>query len=155
MLTKFASTVHLVTSQKPQSKSGIDQLLSRNNVKHWQRTRLVSITGNQEGVTKVHLEVTGEKKSIDLDLSGVFIYSSGSQPITDYLHGQIPLTEKGGVKVDTDMKTGVDGVWAIGDIRNTPFKQAVVACSDGCIAAMSIDKYLNQRKDFRVDWVHR
>ena len=155
VLTKFASTVHLVTSQKPQSKSGIDQLLSRNNVKHWQRTRLVSITGNQEGVTTVHLEVTGEKKSIDLDLSGVFIYSSGSQPITDYLHGQIPLTEKGGVKVDTDMKTCVDGVWAIGDIRNTPFKQAVVACSDGCIAAMSIDKYLNQRKDFRVDWVHR
>ena len=155
VLTKFASTVHLVTSQKPQSKSGIDQLLSRNNVKHWQRTRLVSITGNQEGVTKVHLEVTGEKKSIDLDLSGVFIYSSGSQPITDYLHGQIPLTEQGGVKVDTDMKTGIDGVWAIGDIRNTPFKQAVVACSDGCIAAMSIDKYLNHRKDIRVDWVHR
>lgn len=155
VLTKFASTVHLVTNQKPQSKSGIDQLLIRNNVKHWQRTRLVSITGNQEGVTKVHLEVTGEKKSIDLDLSGVFIYSSGSQPITDYLHGQIPLTEQGGVKVDTDMKTGIDGVWAIGDIRNTPFKQAVVACSDGCIAAMSIDKYLNHRKDIRVDWVHR
>ena len=53
------------------------------------------------------------------------------------------------------MMTDIEGVWAIGDIRNTPFKQAVVACSDGCIAAMAIDKYLNKRKDIRVDWVHR
>ena len=53
------------------------------------------------------------------------------------------------------MMTDIEGVWAIGDIRNTPFKQAVVASSDGCIAAMAIDKYLNQRKDIRVDWIHR
>jgi len=96
------------------------------------------------------------------------------------------------------------GVFAIGDIRNTPFKQVrvhnfyikfhmievafccvsrqstlfadcytqwskhalvnvcmyfiflkvVVAASDGCIAAMSIDRYLKGRKKVRVDWVH-
>jgi hypothetical protein len=68
-------------------------------------------------------------------------------PITEYLQGQIPLNNEGGVQVDENMKTNLDGVWAIGDIRNTPFKQAVVACSDGCIAAMSIDKYLNQQGD--------
>ena len=34
------------------------------------------------------------------------------------------------------------------------FKQAVVAASDGCIAAMSIDRYLNSRKNIRVDWIH-
>ena len=155
VLTKFASTVHFVTSQKPQAKSGAEQLLNKANVKHWERTRLLSIEGNDEEVTKANLEKTGEKGLVELDVCGVFIYSSGSQPITDYLHGQIPLTKEGGVKVNTDMKTEVDGIWAIGDIRNTPFKQAVVACADGCIAAMSIDKYLNQRKDFRVDWVHR
>ena len=47
------------------------------------------------------------------------------------------------------------GVWAIGDSRNTPFKQAVVACSDGCIPAMSIDQYLNARSKFRVDWIYQ
>ena len=76
-------------------------------------------------------------------------------PIVDYLRNQVCLTDEGGVKVDEAMMTNVDGVWAIGDIRNTPFKQAVVACADGCIAAMGIDKYLNQRKQIRVDWVHR
>ena len=60
----------------------------------------------------------------------------------------------GGVLVDDFMSTTVEGVWAIGDIRNTPFKQAVVAASDGCIAAMAIDRFLNSRKSIRVDWVH-
>ena len=58
-------------------------------------------------------------------------------------------------QVDDEMATSVPGVFAIGDIRNTPFKQVVVAASDGCIAAMAIDKYLKKRKSVRVDWVHQ
>ena len=34
-------------------------------------------------------------------------------------------------------------------------KQVVVAASDGCIAAMSIDKYLKGRKSVKVDWIHQ
>ena len=48
------------------------------------------------------------------------------------------------------MATSVPGVFGIGDIRNTPFKQVVVAASDGCIVAMSIDRYLKGRKTVRV-----
>ena len=66
----------------------------------------------------------------------------------------VALNEDGGVVVDDFMSTTSEGVWAIGDIRNTPFKQAVVAASDGCIAAMAIDRFLNSRKAIRVDWVH-
>ena len=58
-------------------------------------------------------------------------------------------------QVDDDMATNVPGVYAIGDIRNTPFKQVVVAASDGCVAAMAIDKYLKGRKNFKVDWIHK
>ena len=50
------------------------------------------------------------------------------------------------------MTTSVDGVYAIGYIRNTDYKQVVVAASDGCIAAMSIEKFLNNRKMVKVDW---
>ena len=86
--------------------------------------------------------------------AGVFVYMSGSKPITDFLGDQIALKEDGGVVVDDFMSTTSEGVWAIGDIRNTPFKQAVVAASDGCIAAMAIDRFINSRKSIRVDWVH-
>jgi len=85
----------------------------------------------------------------------VFIYVAGSKPITDYLENKLELQEDGGVKVDDEMSTSVPGVFAIGDIRNTPYKQVVVAASDGCIAAMGIEKFLKGRKSVRVDWIHQ
>ena len=64
--------------------------------------------------------------------------------------------ESGGVIVDRDtLETSVEGVFAIGDIRNTAYKQVVVAAADGCMAAMSIEKYLKGRKTIKVDWIHK
>ena len=103
----------------------------------------------------VKVQSSGDREEQMIQVQGAFVYSTGSLPITDYLQEQIPVNPNGGVRVNSDMMSDLEGVWAIGDIRNTPFKQAVVACSDGCIAAMAIDKYLNKRKDVRVDWVHR
>jgi len=114
----------------------------------------LEILGDDMGVYGVVVKNKQEENPINLNLDGVFVYMSGSKPITDFLGDQIALKEDGGVIVDDFMSTNSDGVWAIGDIRNTPFKQAVVAASDGCIAAMSIDRYLNSRKNIRVDWIH-
>ena len=156
VLTKFASKVHWITNSKPSMNSPeVNMLLGSNNVKHWKRTRLTSVQGDDQGVNSVKVQAFGDNQEQEILVQGAFIYSTGSLPITDYLQEQIPFKANGGVRVNSDMMTDIEGVWAIGDIRNTPFKQAVVACSDGCIAAMAIDKYLNQRKDIRVDWVHR
>ena len=90
-----------------------------------------------------------------MELEGVFIYGAGAKPITDFLEGKVTVNDDGGVRVDNDMATNVPGVWAIGDIRNKPHKQVVVAAADGCIAAMSIDRYIKGSKTVRVDWSHK
>ena len=59
---------------------------------------------------------------------------------------KLDYMKDGLVVVDDEMATSVDMVFGIGDIRNTPFKQMVVATSDGCIAAMSLFLYLKGRK---------
>ncbi len=155
VLTKFASTVHWITSNDPKEDDVHAQdLISTPNVKHWSKTRLMLIEGNESGVTGIKVKSRANEDQDYLALEGVFVYMSGSKPITDFLGDQIALKEDGGVIVDDFMATTSEGVWAIGDIRNTPFKQAVVAASDGCIAAMAIDRFLNSRKVIRVDWVH-
>ena len=54
------------------------------------------------------------------------------KPITDFLsENAVELQDDGGVAVNDEMETSVPGVFAIGDIRNTPFKQVVVAAADG------------------------
>ena len=155
VLTKFASKVHWITTNDPKLDDAHAQdLLAKSNVNHWSKTRLMLIEGNESGVTGIKLKSRSSETQEQLPVDGVFVYMSGSKPITDFLGDQVAFKEDGGVLVDDFMSTTVEGVWAIGDIRNTPFKQAVVAASDGCIAAMAIDRFLNSRKSIRVDWVH-
>ncbi|EOD18449.1 hypothetical protein EMIHUDRAFT_61543 [Emiliania huxleyi CCMP1516] len=176
-LTKFASTVHWVTAVDPKPDDAHAQTLLAPparpparppllahaahspppNVKHWSQTRMTTIEGDDSGVTGALLHPKkGDGEPISLPVEGVFIYVAGSKPITDFLDGQaVELNPDGGVKVDEEMATNVPGVYAIGDIRNTPYKQVVVAASDGCIAAMSIDRFLKGRKTIKVDWIHK
>ncbi len=154
-LTKFASKVHWITFKDPKEEDHhAHDLLAMSNVKHWRRSRLASIEGNDAGVTGVKVKIKGEDEPKPLEVEGVFVYQNGSKPITDFIGDQVEINPDGGVKVDDDMSTSVPGVWAIGDIRNTPYKQAVVAAGDGCIAAMAIDRYLNHRKTIKPDWDH-
>jgi len=154
-LTKFASTVHWITQTDPKPDDEHAQaLLAHPNVKHWSKTRLLDIEGNDEGVTGIAVQQRDAEAQEHLALEGVFIYVAGSKPMTDFLEGAVALNEDGGVRVDADMMTSADGVYAIGDIRNTPFKQVVVAAADGCVAAMAIDRFLKRRKNYRVDWIH-
>ena len=154
VLTKFAKTVHWVMKRSPSKNlKGASHLEKLDNVRVWKRGKVTTILGDDSGVTEIEIKQNSEQ--LKIPVQGVFIYSSGSKPITDFLHNQITLNRSGGVSVDAHMMTSMQGVWAIGDIRNTPYKQAVVACADGCIAAMAIDKYLNQRESVQVDWVHQ
>lgn len=153
VLTKFASTVHWVNPKEPTTTNGhVEDLLAHQSVKLWSKTRLLAIHGEESGVTSVEILPKGQSPISIASVEGVFIYLQGAKPITDFLGGQIELKPDGGVQVDEMMQTNIPGVWAIGDIRNTPFKQAVVAASDGCIAAMAIDRYLNQRLNIKPDW---
>ncbi|WP_289793084.1 FAD-dependent oxidoreductase [Chlorogloeopsis sp. ULAP01] len=153
VLTKYASKVHWVTAKDPSKMNGhVQELLAEPSVKLWKKARLQQIEGNDTGVTGAKLLLMNQKTTTTLPVEGVFVYLQGAKPITDFLVGQIDLKQDGGVKVDEMMQTNVPGVWAIGDIRNTPFKQAVAAAGDGCIAAMDIDRYLKQRRSIKPDW---
>lgn len=169
-LTKFASAVYWITSvdismetdagierNKVLDQGMLQQLLECPTVHHMERTRLLEVMGDASGVTHVRVRRPGYEDDTTIEVEGAFVYGAGggSKPITDFCQSKVDLDEGGGVIVDEDMKTNVDGVYAIGDIRNTDYKQVVVAASDGCIAAMSIEKFLNNRKMVKVDWIHR
>ena len=155
VLTKFASTIHWITFKDPAKDDPHAQSLRQHpSIKHWSRTRLLAIQGDTAGVSGISVKSKTAPEPVSLPVEGVFVYQNGSKPITDFLDNQITLNDDGGVQVNELMSTNVEGIWAIGDIRNTPFKQAVVAAGDGCVAAMAIDRFLNSRKGFRPDWDH-
>jgi thioredoxin reductase (NADPH) len=151
-LTKFASTVDLVVPT-PELKARevlVEEALSNPKINVRLGTRLKEITGNGK-VDAVHVQPRGGETE-QIPVSGAFVYLQGGKPITDYLMEQLETTEAGCLVVDDNMQTTMPGVYAIGDLLCSHIKQAVIAASDGVIAAVAIDKYVNQRKTARNDW---
>lgn len=74
-----------------------------------------------------------------LDISGLFI-AIGGMPDVRFLDSLNVEMEKGYIKTDDNMKTNIDGLYAIGDVRYKDFYQIITAASDGAIAALSIRK---------------
>ncbi|MFL7837406.1 MAG: NAD(P)/FAD-dependent oxidoreductase [Candidatus Promineifilaceae bacterium] len=151
-LTKFASNIHLVvhTPDLKARESLAQEALAHPKINVRLGTHLKEITGNGK-VEGVHIQPRGRERE-HLPVSGAFVYLQGGKPITDYLMEQLETTEQGCLIVDENMQTTVPGIYAIGDLLCAHIKQAVIAASDGVIAAVAIDKYINQRKAPRSDW---
>ena len=87
---------------------------------------------------------TLEVQKIDID--GAFI-AIGQQPNTDLFAGQLAIDEKGYLITDCHTgKTSVDGIFAAGDVQEKLFRQAIIACGAGAVAALSAEKYLIRKK---------
>jgi hypothetical protein len=71
---------------------------------------------------------------------------SGGKPITDFLQGQLPISETGCLVVDKEYQTALPGVYAVGDVLCNHVKQAVIAAAEGAVAAIAIEKNLHHRK---------
>lgn len=126
-LTKFASVVHwIVPRQVDPANASARGLAAMDNVKVWPNTKLNVIEGDDAGVTGLEIKQRSKDDVERLDVEGAFIYSTGCKPITDYIGSKINLKDDGGVEVDSEMSTNVPGVYAIGDIRNTPDRKSVV-----------------------------
>ena len=98
-----------------------------------------SINGENEfkGLTIKNVE---DNSLRDLDVSSVFVYI-GNIPNTEMIKEDIVLKD-GYIIVDEDMKTSLDGLYAVGDVRNKKVRQIVTAVNDGAIAALAIEKEL-------------
>jgi thioredoxin reductase (NADPH) len=149
VLARFAETVYLI-SPAPKLKVNDNPILKEPNIKVLTGYTVTSIEG-KEVVEKIRMVDTGNKVS-ELELSGVFIYLYGSKPITDFLPDILDTDKDGCIQVTPLKETSVPGVFAAGDVTCTEVRQVVVAASDGCISALSAEKYISQRKGLRIDW---
>jgi thioredoxin reductase (NADPH) len=77
---------------------------------------------------------------------GVFV-AIGYVPNTDFLVGQVEMTESGYVVVDDDQRTSVEGVWAAGDVSDWTYRQIATSVGAGCKAALQAEHYIAKLED--------
>ncbi len=84
--------------------------------------------------------VSGKVDVVNTD--SVFI-AIGRVPESKLLKDSAKLASDGSVICDEYMCAGIAGIYAAGDVRNTPLRQIVTAAADGAIAATSAINYIN------------
>ncbi|MBQ5742724.1 MAG: FAD-dependent oxidoreductase, partial [Clostridia bacterium] len=65
---------------------------------------------------------------------------------SELFRGELALDDGGYIIADESTKTNVDGVFAVGDIRQKALRQVVTAVSDGAVAAHFAEEYLSLLK---------
>lgn len=148
-LARFAGTVYLI-APTPKLKVESHPALDAANLKIILEHTVVAIEG-AETVAKIRMTDAG-KKETELPMDGVFVYIHGSKPVVDFLYGTVELTEEGCIDVNRMMETPIPGIFAAGDVTCTEVRQVVTAVSNGCIAALSAEKYLHHRSRHKYDW---
>ncbi|MDR2344138.1 MAG: FAD-dependent oxidoreductase [Spirochaetaceae bacterium] len=71
---------------------------------------------------------------------GVFVFA-GHEPAVDLVRDLGVLDDQGYVITDGDQKTGVEGLYAVGDVCGKNLRQVVTAVGDGAKAAAALEKY--------------
>ena len=97
--------------------------------------------GGEGTVTGVVVRDVDTRETRDVACDGVFVFV-GFIPASGFIKGFVAMDEAGWVIADEEMRTSVPGVFACGDLRQTPLRQVVTACADGAIAAQSALHYV-------------
>ncbi|XP_062186568.1 thioredoxin reductase NTRC-like [Phragmites australis] len=144
-LTKYACHVHLLVrrNQLRASKAMQDRVLNNPNITVHFNTEAVDVVGNDKGqMSGIQLKRIDTGEESVLEVKGLF-YGIGHTPNSQLLQGQIELDSAGYILVkEGSAKTSVDGVFAAGDVQDHEWRQAVTAAGSGCIAALSVERYL-------------
>ncbi|MFJ2452124.1 thioredoxin-disulfide reductase [Pseudomonas protegens] len=150
-LSNIAKEVHLVhrrdklRAEKILQDKLFDKAANGNIRLHWNQ-HLEEVLGDASGVTGARLKDSHSGKTKDLALAGVFI-AIGHKPNTDLLQGQLEMRDgyllvRGGSEGNATA-TGIQGVFAAGDVADHVYRQAITSAGAGCMAALDAEKFLD------------
>lgn len=136
-LTRFASKVHIIHRRDEfrADRLVVERALANPKIVPVWDSVVESINGDGlvEGVTLKNVK-TNELS--ELPVAGVFMFV-GTVPTTTFLGDHLDREQGGWIKTDAHMRTSVPGIFAAGDVRDTPLRQVVTAAGDGAHAAMA------------------
>ncbi|MBS3758077.1 MAG: thioredoxin-disulfide reductase [Desulfobacterales bacterium] len=145
-LTRFVDRVYLI-HRRDQLRA--DRLLQERAFENdkievvWDSV-LKSVNGSEVGVSGITIENVKTGEVSDLAVEGCFIWV-GTIPNTGFLKDSpIKLNDWGFVEANSRMETSVPGIFAAGDVRDTPLRQVSSAVGDGAIAASQASEYIEK-----------
>ena len=142
-LTRFANSVTVIHRRDTLRASKImqDRAFSNPKISFRWDSEVVEVLGESK-VTGLRLRNTKSGDESTLPVNGIFV-AIGHEPRTELFAGQLPRDAEGYLLVEQpSTRTGVDGVFAAGDVVDHTYRQAVTAAGTGCAAALDAERWL-------------
>lgn len=146
-LTKYAAKVFMVHRRDELRASKIMQQRALENPKIemvWNSSIDEVLGDPKQGVSAVRVKHVHTGETRELPATGMFL-AIGHTPNTDFLKGQVELTDKGYIRWTTPFRTytSVEGVFSAGDVSDDNYRQAITSSGTGCMAALDAERFLS------------
>ena len=144
-LTRFAKSVTIVhrRDQLRAQKLLQERAFANEKISFIWDSVVKEIKGDDHRVTSVVFENVKTGQISESDFGGVFIYV-GLDPVSDFVRDLGICDEAGWIVTDQHMKTAIDGIYAIGDVRQKDLRQITTAVGDGAVAGQEVYKYITE-----------
>ncbi len=142
-LTRFADSVTVIHRREELRASKImqDRAFANPKISFRWNSEVTEVLGENK-VSGLRLRDTKTGKESTLPVNGLFV-AIGHEPRTELFVGQLPMDDEGYLLVEQpSTRTGVNGVFAAGDVVDHTYRQAVTAAGTGCAAALDAERWL-------------
>lgn len=141
-LTKFADKVTVVHRRDKLRASKImqERAFKHQKINFIWNTTVVDVLGDTF-VDGVVTESILDHSRQTINCQGLFV-AIGYTPSTKLFRGLLDMDKKGYLLAKNGVFTGVEGVFAAGDVADSRYRQAVTAAGDGCRAALEVEHFL-------------
>jgi hypothetical protein len=155
--SKIAKQVYIIHRRDEfrADETAIEKAKKTKNIEFLLNSTIKEIKGDNFA-SSIVLENVNSKQTREIQISGVFV-EIGYEVKTGIVKHLVNLDQYQQVIINNNGETSHPGIFAAGDITNTPVKQAVVAAGEGAKAALAAYKYLQGNKTvITTDWsIHK
>jgi thioredoxin reductase (NADPH) len=144
-ISKFASELTIVHRRDEfrASKIMLERARERDNISF--KTPYLPeefIAGDDGKLAKVRLRQVETDETEELEVGGAFV-AIGHTPRSELVRDQVEVDDGGYVVTrDGSTRTNLAGVFAVGDLVDHTYRQAVTAAGTGCMGALDAEWYL-------------
>ena len=109
------------------------------------------VVGNGRVVSTLKVKSVDDGSFREIAVQGIFV-EIGFLVNTTFIKDLVEIDRLNQVITNKKMETSNSGVFAAGDLTDSPYKQAVISAGEGSAAALSAYSYVNDGKSAGVDW---
>jgi thioredoxin reductase (NADPH) len=145
-LTRFADKVTVIHRRGELRASKVMQqrAFANERIEFLWNSSVVDVLGDKT-VSGIRVRNNLSEEESVIELSGLFV-AIGHEPNTSLFKGQLEMEENGYLRTFDGTRTNVDGVFACGDVQDHRYRQAVTAAGSGCMAALDVERWLEDQQ---------